>query len=818
MKIGIVLLILALAFSLYAQQNVIEEGFEGGTLPDGWTQEYMSGDHDWTFENGGHSGHPSAAHTGSYNALFYWEDTDAVLTRLITPPFNISGSAATLNFWHAQGLWENDQDQLHIYFQENSGSGWTILASYTEDISSWTEVEIELPDGSSNSRIAFEGVGAYGWGVCLDDVVVTALGPEFNNDLQALSIEGTDNPSVGDPYEYFVTVRNTGAFTQDDYQVRLVFEDGTVIDQTAGVELALNEEETFELNWTPDETGAFSLRGEVVLTGDENPGNNLTLLHPVTVHPYGTVVISVGDGTDTSYRVPLNFFYRSSLTETMYYPDELVINGEINTIEYYNSFVSTLPSKPVQIWMGETTQSSLEGGWIPANELTLVFDGIVTLFPGENAVQIPLDDPYYYDGNNLVVLVRRPFEDNFYEETDTFFISENPDEYPSRTVRWQSDSEDNDPNNPDTGTVVDYFPNTTFYFTAGSATGIMGSVTDQNGQAIGGVTIELTPGGDIATTNIEGFYQFYGLDNGTFSMNYSKNDYFDGVVENINLEDDQMLLIDLDIMEKLDITFSIVTNTGNPGGITITGISADSLNTFEVVTGGDGIAVASDVYPFDYNLTAMSIDLVSWSLQNAHLYSNLQVTVNMDEAILMPLNPTCTTEAEFTWQSPYTQSRMLQEYHVYLDGEYVATTTDTTYTFDPDSLVIDDSYTAGVVAVFETDSSEMAQVDFVFEGVATNPSASAPVVTGISGIYPNPFNPDTNIRFDLQQPSMVKLDIYNVRGQKVRSLTNHRYPSGTHTVQWNGTDDTGKHAATGIYYLRMQTDRSSFVRKMMLLK
>ncbi len=818
MKIGTILLILIVAVSLYGQENVIEEGFEGGTLPEGWTQEYMSGNLDWTFANGGHSGHPSEAHTGSYNALFYWDDTDAVITRLITPPFNISGSEAILNFWHTQALWSSDQDEMYVYFQEDSGSTWTLLASYTESIVDWTEEEIELPDGTANSRIAFEGVGLYGWGVCLDDIVVTALGPEFNNDLQARAIEGTANPSVGDPYEYFVTVRNVGALTQDDYQVRLVFDDGTVIDQTNGVELALNEEETFELEWTPDVTGTFNLRGEVVLTGDENPDNNLTLLHPVTVHPFGTVVISVGDGTDTSYRVPLNFFYKSSLTETMYYPDELEINGEINAVQYYNSFTSNMPGKQVRIWMGETTQTSLENGWIPATDLTLVFNGFVNFDPGENAIQIPLDNSYYYEGDNLVMMVMRPLETNFYLDSDRFFISEDAETYPGRTIRWQSDTEENDPNDPDSGTLVDFFPNTTFFFTAGSATGIMGTITDQNLQPVAGVTVELTPGGDIATTNSEGFYQFYGLDNGVFSLSYSKNDYFDGIAEDIVLEDGQMLEVDLDIMERLDITFAITTNTASPGGIEISGVSVDSLHTFEATTGDNGISLVQDVYPAYYNLTATSTDLVTWTLENAELFSNIQVQVNMDEAILMPLNPECTTEAVFTWQSPYSQDRMLQEYHVYLDSVFVATTTDTTFTFDPDSLVIDQGYTAGVVAVFETAESEMAEVDFVFEGVGNGPSPDAPVMTGISGIYPNPFNPDTNIRFDLQQPSRVKLDIYNVRGQKVRSLTDQRYPSGSHTVQWNGTDDYGKHAATGIYYLRMQADRKSFVRKMMMIK
>ncbi len=816
MRIGTIILALLMTVALYSQSYVVEEGFEGGALPDGWSQEYVSGDLDWVYDTGGHSDNPPEAHTGTYNALLYLDSANAETTRLITPTFNISGTGSILRFWHTQGLWSSDQDELYVYFQENSGSAWTLLASWTGDIPDWTQEEISLPDGSANSRIAFEGVAKYGWGVCLDDITVETLGPEYDNDLMAVSVDGTENPSVGDPYEYSVTVRNVGALAQDDYTVKLLLEDGTVIDEVDGVALELNEEQAYVLEWTPEETGDYNLRAEVVLANDENPDNNLSALFPVTVHPYGTIVISVGDGTNSSYRVPLNFFYKTSLTETMYYPEELQVTGAINTIEYYNNFTSSMPSKPVVIWMGETTLSDLSAGWIPAGELTQVFDGVINFPPGENAVQIPLDEAYFYNGGNLVMLVMRPFEDDYYSDTDKFYISEDADQYPSRTIRWQHDTVETDPNDPEDGTVVDFFPNTTFYFTAGSATGIMGIVSDQNGQPVNGVEVVLTPGGHTFTTNSEGFYQFYGLDAGTYGLSFTGEGYFDGSVEEIELASNQMLEMDLTIMEQLEISLTFATGTSTNEGVTVYGATADSLYTFEVETGADGIAIATDVYPGYYDLVAMRTDLDTWTLNNVEILSNFQINVDMTETITPPLNPACTTEAVFTWQSPY--YRYLQEYEVYLDGEYVASTTDTTYTFNPDSLTIDESYTAGVLAVFETGQSELATVDFVFEGVATGEMPEAPVLTGISSIYPNPFNPETNIRFSLQNPSVVKLDIFNVRGQKVRSLVSQRFDSGNHTVTWNGRDDYGKSASTGIYYLRMQTGSRSFVKKMMMVK
>ncbi len=831
MRVWMSLLIVVMAVSLFGQTYVIDEGFEGGALPENWTQEYMNGSLDWAYDSGGHNGHPAAAHTGDYNALLYWDDTDAVTTRLITPAFNISGSSSTLKFWHTQALWENDQDDLNVYFQADAVSDWVIIASYTESITEWTEEEITLPEGSGTSRIAFEGVAKYGWGVCLDDVTIEALGPEYEQDLMAVTVTGDANPSVGDPYEYFVTVKNVGSETQSDFLVQLTDESGNVIDEVDGNELAYNEEEVYELEWTPEETGSFTLRGNVVLDNDENPGNNATVLFPVTVHPYGTIVISVGEGTDTSYRIPVNVFYKSSLTETMYYPDELAVEGEINAIDYYNSFTSTVPSVPVTIWMGETELPSLAGGWIPADELTQVFSGVITFLPGENTINIPLQDSYYYSGGNLVIMLLRPFDDDYYETTDTFFVSEDPENYPDRTIRWQSDTDENDPYDPDTGTLDDRFPNTTFYFTAGSATGIMGVISDQNGNPVGGIEVSLDQTSEVTTTNPEGFFQFYGLDDGTYSISYAKDDYFEGSEADIVLGDGEMIQLELDIMEKLDIDFQIAVNTEEYAGIMITGVTSDGLYAFEVYTDETGAATVNDVYPEYYNLYASRMDLTEWTLNNVQLFSNLDVNINMNESIMPPHNLSCSTEGVFVWQSPYEQlvrnssgskviagSRYLQEYNVYLDGEFVASTTDTTYTFDPETLVIDQSYTASVSAVFENGESERAEVDFVFEGVGVSDSPDVAVATGIKGIYPNPFNPETNIEFSLDQPGQVVLEIFNVRGQKVKTLVKSPYDSGSFSIRWKGQDDGGKAVSSGIYYLRMTVGNRQDIRKMMLLK
>ncbi len=65
--------------------------------------------------------------------------------------------------------------------------------------------------------------------------------------------------------------------------------------------------------------------------------------------------------------------------------------------------------------------------------------------------------------------------------------------------------------------------------------------------------------------------------------------------------------------------------------------------------------------------------------------------------------------------------------------------------------------------------------------------------------YPNPFNPSTNLRFDLPEAAEVRLDIFNVRGQLVRTLVNAEMQSGRHTRQWDGKNDAGLHVVSGMY-------------------
>jgi len=84
--------------------------------------------------------------------------------------------------------------------------------------------------------------------------------------------------------------------------------------------------------------------------------------------------------------------------------------------------------------------------------------------------------------------------------------------------------------------------------------------------------------------------------------------------------------------------------------------------------------------------------------------------------------------------------------------------------------------------------------------------------------YPNPFNPSTCIKFSLQSSARVKLNIYNVKGQKVKSLIDSYIYQGEHRLYWDGKDDALHYVSSGIYFIRLETPDTIENHKIILIK
>jgi len=93
-----------------------------------------------------------------------------------------------------------------------------------------------------------------------------------------------------------------------------------------------------------------------------------------------------------------------------------------------------------------------------------------------------------------------------------------------------------------------------------------------------------------------------------------------------------------------------------------------------------------------------------------------------------------------------------------------------------------------------------------------------PLNTMLMNAFPNPFNPNTNIRYSIREAGEVNINIYNVRGQLVRSFSSIYNSPGYYQIAWDGKDSSGFGVSSGVYFYRMITDKYSSTKKMILTK
>ncbi len=84
--------------------------------------------------------------------------------------------------------------------------------------------------------------------------------------------------------------------------------------------------------------------------------------------------------------------------------------------------------------------------------------------------------------------------------------------------------------------------------------------------------------------------------------------------------------------------------------------------------------------------------------------------------------------------------------------------------------------------------------------------------------YPNPFNPETEISYSLSEEQKVNISVYNIKGQKVKTLTEKVQDQGEHSITWHGKDDHGKDVSSGVYFFKLNIGKEKFYRKAVLLK
>ena len=173
------------------------------------------------------------------------------------------------------------------------------------------------------------------------------------------------------------------------------------------------------------------------------------------------------------------------------------------------------------------------------------------------------------------------------------------------------------------------------------------------------------------------------------------------------------------------------------------------------------------------------------------------------------------------WRNQYKESIRINRdfigYNVYRGNSLITSQPINTMSL-VDENVEYGNYVYHVTAVYDSGESVPAIVNVTVDTSSDNDQAVTPFVTELNGNYPNPFNPETVIKFSLAENQHISIEIFNVKGQKVKTLLNENMDKGQHQIVWNGRDENGRQAGSGMFFYRMKSGKYTNTKKMILMK
>ncbi len=401
-----------------------------------------------------------------------------------------------------------------------------------------------------------------------------------------------------------------------------------------------------------------------------------------TTHPEGFV--TVGNGNQ-NIRMPLDFYYRNSIYECLYYPNELgFISGTISDIILYNQFNSNIVDTPIKIWLGSTTQPDLSSGYIPASQMSLVFDGTLNFPSGANDILIELDTPYTHTPGNLVMMVLRPRDSSYYSASDYFKCQTVGN---NRARNAYSDSVVYDPFNPPAGSLTGQFPKTSFLFTIVELGSISGTVTS-GGAPLAGATVTVDGTNLIYTTDDTGTYIFPYVEEGQHQISASKHGY-NVVTHSVNVVVNQTVTQDFELTQfpTVTVTGRIVGSDQPTVGLADATISLTGYESYEAITNAQGEFSIIGVYSgHTYNYTAEATDYQNAVGEVVVDETNVDMgDIVVSEMAYPPLHVVATeaddfSNVEVSWVAPDPDS--VSEWIYYCGQTYTSIGTDSEADFD----------------------------------------------------------------------------------------------------------------------------------------
>ena len=582
--------------------------------------------------------------------------------------------------------------------------------------------------------------------------------------------------------------------------------------------------------------------------------------------PEGASFIGDYESEWQNANAPINYNYRTALVQTIY------LENEFNTIGYLTDITYRLnvpvnnqidQQVPVKIWVGTTLQNEFLSGsdWIPMDDLQLVYDGVpnvIGLQSGWNDLKINFDFPYYYTDKNLVIMTQRMSPPTQWWGNYDF---QNTPTSRFRTMWNRSDSQPVNPiSPPDANGAMTFAPNVVLQFGSsglgrleGVVTGvglpIRSSRTDMERELIPleSVEIRVIDTNRITLTNAEGQFYFDFLQPGVISLLATKHGYFEKTIEDIIIIEEETSFYNFDMTPRPTVKVSgMVISSANNAPVINANISLTGYHNYNTETNENGEFLFENVFAnFTYSL---SIEKEGHDLYLDELVSVGNTDLNLETIILWehaypPINVLATEQNDsvlLSWEMQGSNNsdrnfsrqatRIVEKFIIYRSlADFVD---DTNAWEELSDDVIDLSFTDN-----SWENIPYADYIYIVKAEYTNSNLSIPafsniikkttddidrVETPLTNLlyrnYPNPFNPTTTIYFDVAEQTKVTIEVYNITGQRVKTLINQTLNPGAYSVVWNGNDHYGRKVASGMYFYQMKTDNYSDIKRMVLMK
>ena len=247
---------------------------------------------------------------------------------------------------------------------------------------------------------------------------------------------------------------------------------------------------------------------------------------------------------------------------------------------------------------------------------------------------------------------------------------------------------------------------------------------------------------------------------------------------------------------KVNNVWTAVEMVGGQATLDVPAGTVAANNEIELLIGyGKNPTVPVELSSFTATITAQNFVQLTWVSQSESNVMGYNVYRNTSDDLSSAINISELIEGTNTSEA---------HTYTYLDRELEQSGT---YYYWLENVDLDGtmSYYGPVNVVFSVEDEEGGTPGINFK-------------TKLENAYPNPFNPNTNIRYQLKEAGDVKIDIYNARGQLVRSFSRTHDAPGYYQINWDGRDSSGKTVSSGVYQYKMTSGKYHSTKKMVLKK